>query len=718
MKSLDKLKRFFNGHAHRSSIRRSFTFFMLIATLLPLSIGGITSYTISKQMIQEEVSDFNKAWIAKQKDYMELLLQNIDNMVDNIANLDNIKNVLDDSTRTANDYTSLSTQATIGYILSGYNIDGLVSIDLFSMNGAHYHVGETLNFQKTNTQTSEKLYNLALKSPDSVVWEGMEENINENSLNRIVISGIKLIMKIDSETLEEVPVGYLIISYNMDTFYEHFNQNNLNRNSTLMILEPEREILFHPDKTKIGAIVNKEFYDKLDGEDGTFIENIDGQEMFVVYSNSGRYGWSVLSYIPVDKLTERAKPIIYYSVAAALLCLLLISAYALSLSKRVLKPINQITLTFQEIGKDQANLAKRLEVTTHDEIGELVKWFNAFMQNLSDKKIVEEELKQANEALETRVKERTIDLENLNSILNNRTIEIQDALERLRATQDQLIQREKLAGIGQLAAGIAHEINNPLGYVSSNMASLESYINNFKHLLNMYQRLGDNLSSCQNETIFPLLEEVRKYEQENDLDYILEDLEELFLDVNTGLDRVGKIVKSLRMFSWSEHETNFEGSYDLNKAIEDSLLIAQNEIKYTAVVEQNLGNIPGIEAIGSEINQVLLNILVNATQAIKMKEMGTLGLIKITTWYDEEFVYCNIEDNGVGISSDYLKQIFNPFFTTKPVGVGTGLGLSISYDIIVNQHHGQIIGEGELGKGAKFRIILPIKQKNSTEVSE
>ena len=712
MKRLKRARSAINNNIKHSSIKRSFIFFMIFASLLPLAIGSITSYTISRRMIQEEVSNFNIAWIEGQKDYMELLLGNIENIIDNISNIGSLKNVLD-KTDPFDDYTSLSTQALIGHILNGYNMDGLVSIDLLSVDGDHYHVGETLNFQKLNSKTSDKLWDMALDSPGSIVWVGLEDNINENSVYQKVITAVRLISKIDSATLKEVPVGLLIFNYSVEDFYEHLSQGSLNKNNTLLIIGQGGFILYHPDKTKIGTKVNKKLLDKLNGDSDTFIESFNGQKLFIVYNSSQKYRWKVLSYTPVEKLTESAEPIILYSLGATVLCLLLIMAYALIFSKRVLVPVTQITQMFKEIKDDKADLDKRLEVNSPDELGELAKWFNAFLQNLSDKKNVEEKLRLANEELEIRVKERTYELENLNAQLNHRTAEIQETLEKLKETQDQLIQREKLAGIGQLSAGIAHEINNPLGYVSSNMSSLKHYIDTFKHLLGMYKQLKENLESCQSDDIHLQIEEISRYEVENSLDYILDDLKDLFLDVNNGLDRVGKIVKSLRMFSWTEKDAVFESTYDLNKGIENSLLIAQNEIKYTADVEQCLGSLPLIEAIGSEINQVLLNIIVNATQAIKMKDNEERGRIKIETWNDERFVYCTIADNGIGINAVDLSHIFNPFFTTKPVGEGTGLGLSISYDIIVNQHHGHISCEGEAGKGAKFFIVLPIKHKKT-----
>jgi|GEM_PF-1481375 len=696
----------------QSGIRRTFIIFMLIATLLPLSIVGLTSYIISKQTIQEEVSEFNIAWINRQNDYMELLAQEIEGLMDNIANIDSIKSALGSDSSQADNYTNLSTQATIGYILSGYNIKGLVSIDLLSANGTHYHVGDTLNFQELNQSVKENLYRIALSSSDSIVWAGLEDNINANSKNKRVISAVKLIKKIDIKTLQEVPVGLLIVNYSTDSFYDHFSEGNLNANSTLMIVDRNRRILYHSDKSNLGAKADVSFIDRLTGRSGSFIENLGGQNMFIVYHISAVNGWTVLSYTPVDKLTENAKPIIWYTLAAAMLCLLFISFYAVNLSRKFLTPINQMTMKFKEIGEEQADLSTRLMVNSNDEIGELSKWFNTFLDNLSEKEIVEAKLKASYEELEIRVKERTNELENLNSVLNNRTVEIQETLEKLKATQYQLIQREKLAGIGQLSAGIAHEINNPLGFVSSNMSSLERYLAIFKELLAMYHRLKEQMLTTCDGSIKSLLAEIDQYETEQSLDYILKDLDELFVDVNTGLDRVDKIVKSLRMFTWMDKGSSiYEELYDLNAGIENSLLVAQNEIKYVAMVEREFGNIPMIVACGSEINQVLLNFIVNAAHAIKKKENDLLGLIRLTTSFDEEFVYCMIEDDGIGISPEFINQVFNPFFTTKPVGEGTGLGLSISYDIIVNQHHGEIFVESKVGLGTKFTIKLPISQK-------
>ena len=304
---------------------------------------------------------------------------------------------------------------------------------------------------------------------------------------------------------------------------------------------------------------------------------------------------------------------------------------------------------------------------------------------------------------------RVIKRKRVEAKLANQTKEIEETLEKLKSTQHLLIQREKLAGIGQLAAGVAHEINNPLGFVTSNISSLENYVNSFAVLFKMYQKLRMQIFSSNDEEISLLIREITAYETEKSMDYVLDDLGDLFVDVKEGLERVSKIVKSLRMFSWMDKEMVYE-DYDLNCGIENSLLIAKNEIKYYAAVEQQLTDIPAIVAIGSEIDQVLLNMVVNAAHAIKAKDIESLGLIKITTVHDDNFVYCTIEDNGTGISDENLRNIFNPFFTTKSVGDGTGLGLSVSYDIIVNQHHGEILVDSTVDLGTIFTVKLPIKQ--------
>ena len=293
--------------------------------------------------------------------------------------------------------------------------------------------------------------------------------------------------------------------------------------------------------------------------------------------------------------------------------------------------------------------------------------------------------------------------------LRNSNQELQEILEELTMTQNRLIQQEKMAGIGQLAAGVAHEINNPLGFVMSNFDTLKNYVRKYKRVLDAYRELRNEVLNSRNQDVESKIMNINEVEKAEKIHFIAEDLEDLFKDTSEGLMRIGKIIMSLRLFSRVDQQNEID-EFDLNEGINNTLAVAQNEIKYYAVVEKELGDIPVIQANGSQINQVLLNLIVNAVHAIKSKDSEEMGKIKISTSYDDKFVYCCIEDNGEGIAEENLHKIFDLFFTAKSVGQGVGLGLSISYDIITNKHGGELLVRSIKGVGSIFTIKLPIQK--------
>ncbi|MHB1392300.1 MAG: ATP-binding protein [Clostridia bacterium] len=293
--------------------------------------------------------------------------------------------------------------------------------------------------------------------------------------------------------------------------------------------------------------------------------------------------------------------------------------------------------------------------------------------------------------------------------LQAKNIELEETIIKLNEAQSQLIQKEKMAGIGQLAAGVAHEINNPLGFILSNNETLQKYIGTLKEDLLYYKDFLTSYKSLNNDDTNPKIEHIMNFEKKNKVDFILEDLPELFHDTNSGFKRVRDIVNALRSFSHIDQLNDFD-EYDLNEGIRTTLLIAKSNMQYDINIHENLTNLPLISAIGGEINQVILNMILNAIHATKTKATYVEKLIELKTYNDENYVFLEIADNGIGIEKENLSRIFEPFYTSKPIGEGTGLGLSISYDIVVKKHKGEISVDSKLGEGTRFVIKLPIKK--------
>jgi len=279
--------------------------------------------------------------------------------------------------------------------------------------------------------------------------------------------------------------------------------------------------------------------------------------------------------------------------------------------------------------------------------------------------------------------------------------EQQRLIRKLREAHEQLLQSEKMASIGQLAAGIAHEINNPVGFVNSNMSSLKNYVST---LLSVVE--GDEKAAAGHPQLAAQMAALR---QNADLDFLKDDVTELVRESMDGLKRVKDIVQALKDFS-HVGETEWQVA-DLHRGLDSTLNIVSNEIKYKATVEKNYGSLPPVTCLASQLNQVFMNLLVNAGHALRER-----GVISIRTGVDGDWVWVEIADNGVGIAPENLNRIFEPFFTTKPVGTGTGLGLSLSYGI-VNRHGGRIDVVSELGKGTRFTVRLPVKPPSSLQNS-
>ena len=307
---------------------------------------------------------------------------------------------------------------------------------------------------------------------------------------------------------------------------------------------------------------------------------------------------------------------------------------------------------------------------------------------------------QAEQLLETKSRELFLSNQALSEEherVQRRNEEIEKAHGALQSAQAQLIQSEKLASVGQLAAGVAHEINNPIGFIMSNLGTLKTYAELMSRLIAGYRQLADGVRADNVDK--NALEELAKLEEDEDIEFVLEDIVELMADSIQGTVRVKDIVQGLKSFSRvDEAKVSDE---DLHAGLEATLKVVANEIKYKCEVVKAFGDLPPVPCNLAQVNQVFMNLLVNAAQA-----MESQGTVTITTSSDEQFAYVEIRDTGSGIPEDKIGSIFDPFFTTKPVGSGTGLGLSISYGII-QDHGGSIEVQSEVGKGTAFTVKLP-----------
>lgn len=305
--------------------------------------------------------------------------------------------------------------------------------------------------------------------------------------------------------------------------------------------------------------------------------------------------------------------------------------------------------------------------------------------NLLKRDVAEKALALYNKELEERVQQRTA--------------ELQQTLEHLQQTQGQLIHDEKMTSLGLLVAGVAHEINNPINFISGNLNPLKEYVTDLLELIQLYQ-----------DSDMALSPELQSKQDEIDLTFIREDLPKTLSSLRLGVDRISNLVLSLRNFS-RQDEADLK-IVDLHEGLDSTLLILKPKLKDVEIIK-DYGELPPVQCYAGQINQVFMNVIANAADALVPTKSTSPQIVIRTAVVDSAHVMIQITDTGDGIPQPIQSQIFDPFFTTKPVGEGTGLGLSISHSIVVDQHHGKLICESEMGQGTTFKIMLPTAIKAS-----
>ena len=387
-------------------------------------------------------------------------------------------------------------------------------------------------------------------------------------------------------------------------------------------------------------------------------------------------------------------------IALALLEMALVALFSFGLGTYLTSQLHSLRQGAKDMLKaipTQNYRSVAIPIKGRDELSELAMSFNTLVNTLAEeyenRSGAQDELRELNRLLENKVKERT-------QALSDKNAELENANKHLKETQQQLLQAEKMASVGQLAAGVAHEINNPIGFVSSNLSTLKDYLSLFQILLDMAKKLH---SDGATEALKARVDELQAFYAQHDLDFIDEDIGPLIDESAEGLQRVSEIVKGLKIFSRIDSEES--QWYDLNHCLNTTLTMVNNKLKYICKVEKQFADLPKVYFNLGKLTQVFTNLLINAGQAIEVT--GKQGVISISTKQEGDFVKVRIQDTGCGISQENLEKLFNPFFTTKPEGQGTGLGLSITYGII-QEHGGQIQVSSTPGEGSIFELALPI----------
>lgn len=422
-----------------------------------------------------------------------------------------------------------------------------------------------------------------------------------------------------------------------------------------------------------------------------------GRDVMVIYSplyldqdgdGVNEYSGCLLVKVlyPIDEFIKATLRSLFMTTVLLLIGIAIIYS-TIRVVKRLVEPIHTLVDATEELSK--GNLDVKADIITEDEIGQLAISFNRMAKDLKENI---NELQEYKNELEIKVAQRTEELEKSNKDLS-------EAYKQLKSTQAQLVHSEKMASLGQLVAGVAHELNNPINFIYGNMPHLKNYIEDIKQLISKYEEIDINED---------LKEEIKELKEEINWEFMLPDLDLLITDCNNGAQRTKDIIQDLKNFS-RLGEAEFKNS-DIHEGIDSTLNILNSSIKNKIEIIKDYGNFGKIECYPDQLNQVFMNLISNAVQAMPEDKVTSKDAkIWISTTKKDDKIIITIKDNASGIPKDFLNRIFDPFYTTKPVGEGTGLGLSITYGII-EKHGGKIDVQSEENNGTTFIITLPAHQ--------
>ena len=743
---------------YQANLTRQLVVFLLGVSIVPLLVVGYTSTETSKTILQDQVRQNTVELMIKQKDYLDLLLDGIESLIANISSVDDVKKAVLES-GDGDDYANLYTQARIGYILSGYrNIRGLVSIDVFSLGGVHYHVGDTLNVNELRRDVKEKLFREAFAAQGAVLWPGIDDNVNANSAHAKVITAAKALYRFDVPSLTEKPVGLILVNYSLENFHDHFSPNQSDPASPMLIVDARNRILFHPDRKLAGSSVNSELISRMRGESGSFVDFINGQDMFIAYSRSVKSGWTLIRLVPLQSLNAKSDAIRNTTLLVMGVCLLLALILARLYSRRIVEPVIQITDSFKALQRGTLDAKMRLPIPDlRNEISELVSWFNAFLDSQAKRRLVEEQLTESRERYlsvinsisevifqtdaagnwsllnpawtkitgydwETSLGRHFIDQvyaedlklaqELLNSVLNQQA--------GFRCTLRFVTQTGGICHVDVYASATVDHAGAVSGMAGTLSDVTERVLQDQE--LRRAQAASEAANRAKSEFLANMSHEIRtplnpilgmtQLLQNTSLD---DEQRDLVNSVHYAGEALLAVINDILDFSKIEagmlEIENLD--FQLTPLVEElSSLVAWKAREKNLLLQHSIDpELPDVlHGDANRIRQVLLNLAGNAVKFTREGEVAIRVLVR-----EKSAAGCivrfEVKDTGIGLSDAAQARLFQPFVqadgsTTRKYG-GTGLGLSICKRLVTLMG-GKIGVESVVGRGSLFWFELPL----------